>query len=131
MNRPLSVVTELQERFKRNDLEGILELLSPDVSWIFYGPSAVPYVGSYHGHEGFRRWWEDLKRIGDKRFELKQTIAEGEMVVAVAHLRATVVATGRWFEYDLVQTYRVVDNQVTEVRQYFDSSSVVAALGGG
>ena len=131
MNRPLTVIGQLQERFRRNDLEGILELLSPDVSWIFYAPSVVPYAGSYQGHEGFRRWWEDLKRIGDKHFELKQTITEGEMVVAVAHLRATVIATGRSFEYELVQTYRVVDNQVTEVRQYFDSSSVVAALGGG
>lgn len=131
MSTPLEVVRELQRRFARNDLTGILALLSEDVSWIYYAPAAVPHAGSYHGHEGFRRFWENLKQIGDKRFELKQTIAEGEMVVTVAHLQAKVIATGLPFEYDLVQTYRVVDDRVTEVRQYFDSSSVLDALAGG
>jgi ketosteroid isomerase-like protein len=130
LSSPLEVVRELQQRFARNDLAGILALLSRDVSWTYYAPAAVPYAGSYHGHDGFRRFWENLKQIGDKHFELKRTIAEGEMVVTVAHLQATVMATGRPFEYHLVQTYRVVGDLVTEVRQYFDSSSVLDALAG-
>lgn len=45
------------DAFNRRDLDANLALMDDDVESL---PRAVAMEGSYHGHEGTRRWWEDL-----------------------------------------------------------------------
>jgi ketosteroid isomerase-like protein len=45
------------DAFNRRDLDAYLELVDPAVE---YRSLVVGMEGSYHGHEGIRRYWRDL-----------------------------------------------------------------------
>jgi ketosteroid isomerase-like protein len=45
------------EEFNRRDLEAMLALMADDVETV---SRLVAMEGPYHGHDGYRRWWENL-----------------------------------------------------------------------
>ena len=45
------------DAFNRRDLDALLALLDDDAE---VAPGAASIEGNYHGHAGFRRWWESL-----------------------------------------------------------------------
>jgi ketosteroid isomerase-like protein len=45
------------DAFNRRDLEAFLALTDPDATAV---PRLAGMEGSYHGHEGIRRWWQNL-----------------------------------------------------------------------
>ena len=93
------------DAFNRRDLDASLALTDDDVEAV---PRAARMEGSYHGHEGVRRWWDDLlSAIPDFNVEVGEVRAYGDLTVAPLHLRghgagsdvpldATVWYVGRW-----------------------------------
>jgi uncharacterized protein len=54
----VDIVRRATDPFNRRDIPALLELLDPDVEWI---PIMAALEGRvYRGHEGVRRWFEDL-----------------------------------------------------------------------
>ena len=55
----VELVYRVQEALNRRDLDAILALIDPNVEFM---PRTleVDGGGSYRGHEGVRRWWENL-----------------------------------------------------------------------
>jgi ketosteroid isomerase-like protein len=43
--------------FNRRDLDALLALIDPDAKAL---PRLAGMEGGYHGHEGIRRWWQNL-----------------------------------------------------------------------
>ena len=93
------------DAFNRRDLEASLLLTDDDVEGV---PRAARMEGSYHGHEGVRRWWNDLlSAIPDFTIEVGEVRDVGDLTVATLHLRGhgagsdvpldeTVWYVGRW-----------------------------------
>ena len=48
------------DAFNRRDLDAFLELLDPDVE---FRSLLAGMESSYHGHEGIRRYWEDVLTV--------------------------------------------------------------------
>ena len=56
----VSVARGLYAAFERGDIEGIYELLDPDVLWDMTGPAEIVYFGTYRGIEHVRRFFDLL-----------------------------------------------------------------------
>ena len=70
----------------RGDLDAALAFADEDAE-IFSTLTVVE--GSYHGHEGVRRWWQDLHDIFPNWDpEVGEVRALGEATLAVLHIRA-------------------------------------------
>ena len=77
------------DAFNRRDLAAGLSLTDNDVEAV---PRAARMEGSYHGHEGVRRWWDDLlSAIPDFTVEVGEVRAFGDLTVAPLHLRGMCV----------------------------------------
>jgi ketosteroid isomerase-like protein len=60
------------DAFSRGDLEGFLAVCAPDV--VMHSSGVFPgFDPTYEGHDGVRRWWENLRDIWD-HFEIRPTI---------------------------------------------------------
>ena len=73
------------DAFNRRDLGAFLALMDDDVEYV---PRAVAMEGSYHGHDGIRRWWEN--RFGvwpDLTTQLVEVRDLGDLTVAAVHFR--------------------------------------------
>ncbi|HEX6651110.1 MAG TPA: nuclear transport factor 2 family protein [Thermoleophilaceae bacterium] len=53
----MELVQQAYDAFNRRDLGALLALVDADVHLV---PQLAAMEGEYHGHEGARRWWENL-----------------------------------------------------------------------
>ena len=79
------------EAWNRGDLDALLATLHPDLEYVTTGvfPDLDPV---YHGHDGFRRFWQDFREIWESlSIEIHELRDCGERVL----LRLTFNARGR------------------------------------
>jgi hypothetical protein len=93
---------ELAERaydaLARDDLDGFLELVDPDVE--FNSLVAEAEGVSFHGHEGVREWWDGVKTLlGGLEWDLDEIREIDEDKLIVRH-----TIKGRLGEARLAQT---------------------------
>jgi ketosteroid isomerase-like protein len=73
------------DAFNRRDLDAILALVDDDVEYL---PRAAAMEGSHHGHDGIRRWWEDVFDVWpDVTSQLVEERDLGDLTVAAVHFR--------------------------------------------
>jgi ketosteroid isomerase-like protein len=123
-------VQSLYEAFARGDVATILAALSPDVVWSNAGPDDLEYFGTRHGRDGALEVFTILGRDFEiAEFAPQRFFGDGDQVVVTVHQKATVKATGRSFEQDLVHVWTFgADGLVTRFLDVQDSAGVAAAL---
>ncbi len=120
----------LFEAFSRRDLQSAVELMHPD---IVFQPmtAAVTRAGEpYRGHEGIRRYTEDVERHWERlTIRLKQIRSAGRAVVALGLVSGS--GSGGSFE-DAPTTWVVKfeDGRVAHVQIFSDERYVTSALVG-
>lgn len=107
------------------------DLLAPyfDPDVVMHQAAALPYGGTWHGHDGMTRFflamsetWETFE-IGDQEF-----LATGETAVVRTQVHARARATGRELAFPVLQTITVRDGRIAEVRPfYWDTAAIAAA----
>ncbi len=75
------------DAFNRRDLEGFLAFIDPDVRFTPL-QAEMEGGGEYVGHDGVRRWWENLLSVfPDLQVEIDQVRGLGDMTVSQLRLR--------------------------------------------
>jgi ketosteroid isomerase-like protein len=96
---------------------------------VLHQAEALPYGGIWRGHDGMERFllamsqtWEAFEMV-DQEF-----LSTAEPAVVLTHVHARARATGRELDFPILQTVRVVDGRITEVRPfYWDTAAIAAA----
>jgi ketosteroid isomerase-like protein len=125
----VEIVRRVFDAFNRRNIDAFLGALDPDVEWI---PIMAALEGRvYRGHEGTRRWIEDLTadwEFFEPRFEEFRDL--GDRVVVFGHWRARGRASavelenqpGTWL-------YEVKDGKVVLMRTFTDRAEALEAVG--
>jgi uncharacterized protein len=100
---------------------------APDV--VLHQAETLPYGGTWRGHDGMERFfvamsqtWADFEMVEQEFLSTSRTA----VVLTQVHARAR--ATGRGLDFPILQTIRVVDRRIIEVRPfYWDTAAIVAA----
>jgi ketosteroid isomerase-like protein len=125
----VDVVRKGYEAFGRGDINGLLAELDPDVVWRTPGPADLPTAGERHGHDAVAEFFQSLLAIVDiQRFEPKQFIAQGDMVVVIGDDTSRVKATGTILESRFAHAFTVRNGKVAAFEEYLDVSPLVADL---
>ena len=128
----VDVVRKGYEAFGRGDIKGLLAQLDPDVEWRTPGPADLPTAGQRRGHDGVEEFFQTLSGLLDvERFETKQFIAQGDMVMVIGDDTSRVKATGAALEFRFVHAFTVRNGKVVTFDEYADVSALVAELRGG
>ncbi len=102
---------------------------APDV--VLHQADALPYGGTWRGHDGLERFFVEMSRTWDV-FEMTEQdfLADTSPLVVLTHVRARARSTGRELRFPILQTIRVADGRITEVRPfYWDTAAVAHACG--
>lgn len=128
-----AAVRGIYASFLRNDLPAVLDALTEDVEWTWYGPDAIPFAGTWLGREGVEKWFQviadtiEFRRWDPADFEF---VAQGDTVVVRGYEEDTARATGRDFDQRWVQFMTLRDGKVARFRQFPDTAAVSAAFAG-
>jgi uncharacterized protein len=128
MSQGADIVRRSFERFSANDVDGVLELMDPEVQ--FHDVPEIPGSTTYRGHEGIRRWWATVKEpMEELRFEFVD-VTEGEEKLAVV-TRAVGRGRGSGAEVDWTFTtvWGVRDGLIYYHQGYADHAEALRAIG--
>jgi ketosteroid isomerase-like protein len=125
-----ALVCEGHERFNRGDIEGCLELLTDDIEWHPAFGAALIGMSVYHGHGGFRRYFDQVNEVIDGF-----TVKPGEIAVGGDYvvLEAQVSGRGRGSGMDvatrLTIVWKVRESRLCWGGTYFNRAEALEAVG--
>jgi ketosteroid isomerase-like protein len=120
----VEIVRRLFDAFNRRDIPAFLGTLDPDVEWI---PIMAALEGrAYRGHEGVRRWIEDLANDWEY-FEprLEEFRDLDNRVLIFGHWRARGRASGVELDEPATWLYEIKDRKVVSMRTFTDRAEAL------
>ncbi|HXG58001.1 MAG TPA: nuclear transport factor 2 family protein [Thermoanaerobaculia bacterium] len=127
----IDTVREIYAAFGRGDVPAILERLGDDVEWEYGAtPTDVPWLQPRRGRAGAAAFFQSLAAIDIETFVLKAIMGDGDTVVGLVDLQATVRSSGKKLrEEDEVHLWHFgPDGKVSRFRHRVDTYQHVQAL---
>jgi ketosteroid isomerase-like protein len=122
----VEIVRRVFDTFNRRDIPAFLAALDPDVKWM---PIMAALEGRvYHGHEGARRWIEDLSADWEffrPCFEEFRDL--GDRVLVFGRWRARARASGVELDEPGSWLYEIKDGKVVSMRTFTDRADALQA----
>jgi ketosteroid isomerase-like protein len=115
------------------DLDSLVALTAPDVSWGGIGPAdfGAPF-GMYSGHEGVRRWFRELAADAAQYELTGLEFHEDATTVTVTGQHATTFrATGRMVRGPFVHVFWVRDGLISQYWNCVDAAQIMEGAGRG
>jgi ketosteroid isomerase-like protein len=104
----IPTVQGIYEAFSRGDVPAILRQLSPGIEWDYQQTTtSVPWLQHRIGTEAVAGFFEALGALKFNKFQPKEFLETGEVVVVLLDIDFTVIATGRRVsEDDAIHVWR-------------------------
>jgi ketosteroid isomerase-like protein len=115
--------------FNAGDLEGMLAPIHPEIE--FEPLKAVLEGTVYHGHEGFRRWLQDMAEDWDD-FQIGLIDVReigGDLVLVHARFHARARGSGNELDSPGVWLCEIEDGLIRKLRFYRDVETAMEAAG--
>jgi ketosteroid isomerase-like protein len=126
---PAAVVSRSYEAFARDDMDGVLADMDPDIEW--HQAQGLPHGGLYRGLDEVRRnifdpldrdWWAEFT------VEPQEFIESADQVVVLGRYRGVAKETGKSLDVPFVHVWTLRDGLAIRFRQFLDTAGWVAAL---
>jgi ketosteroid isomerase-like protein len=122
----LEIIRSVYAAFGRGDLEGILALLDPQVSWRTPGPPDLPTAGLRRGIAEVREFFGVLLNTFDlQEFRPADFLAQGDQVVILGTSREGPKGTGRLVDFRWVHVFTIRDGKIVSFEEPADVSALV------
>ena len=122
----IDVVRRAYGAFGRGDLDGLLALLDPQVTWRTPGPPDLPTAGLRHGVEAVRDFFGILLNTFDiTNFEPRDFLAQGDKVVVLGTSLEGVKATGKAIDFRWVHVFTLKNGRIVAFEEPADVSALV------
>jgi uncharacterized protein len=122
----LEVVRSVYAAFGRGDLEGLLALLDPQVSWRTPGPPDLPTAGLRRGVAEVRAFFGLLLNTFDVQdFRPADFFAQDDKVVVLGTSREGPKGMGRLVEFRWVHVFTIRNGKIAEFEESADVSALV------
>lgn len=131
---PMTVLTGMYEAEAQylaagGPSQASFDLLAPFFSTdvVLNQAAALPYGGTWHGHDGLARFFHAMSQAWDA-FEMveQEFLATGETAVVLTQVQARARATGRELTFPILQTITVKDGQISEIRPFYWDTAAIA-----
>ena len=129
MTTKIETVQQCYTEFGKGNPQGVLNLLTDDVTWIDPGYPQIHYAGKRAGKNEVMNFFIEMnKAVTFTRFEPQQFINDGNEVVVKGYFTGKSNETGKTFETEWVMIWEVVDEKVKHYQAYIDTYNVASAL---
>ncbi|MDT5339296.1 MAG: uncharacterized protein QOD90_4801 [Mycobacterium sp.] len=96
---------------------------------VLHQADALPYGGIWRGHDGMEQFFVAMSQTWSE-FEMveQEFLSTTGTAVVLTQVHARARATNRELDFPILQTIRVVDGRITDVRPfYWDTAAITAA----
>ena len=116
---PVATVQRMFAAFDAGDLDALIETVSPESRWTYYGANPRLSSAELTGRPAVRRFFERiLERLEMTEFNTDEFIVEGDTVIVLGSEAGSVRKSGKTFRNVWTQKYVVKDGQIVEMAEY-------------
>ena len=110
------------------DFDRLFSVMADDCVIEFYGPSIIPFAGSFEGKERCKVFFGHVAEdVTIERFDQEEFIADRDKVAVTGLLTMVLKATGRRYSANYCHVLTVRDGQVARFRDFQDTAQAVWA----
>jgi len=124
----VALIKKMYAAFSSGDVQTILDSISEDAEWVNYGPSSIPYAGSWRGRS---QVGEFFQAIGSSTKGSKVTpdavIGDSDTVMATGRYIATVRDNGAEIDVPIAHVFTVRNGKVSKWVGLSDTAKVAEA----
>lgn len=114
--------------FNRGDIDAAVEPLDENIEWT--EPAEFPSGGTYHGHEGVKRY---LKQSRDAWAEVssqpERFIPAGDRIVVFVHARVRPKGSNEWQDVRLADVYTMRGGKAIRMRAFGEREEALRWVG--
>ncbi len=123
------VVQDAYAAFGRTDIPAIINSLTDDIDWQLLGPTELPIAGLRKGKPEVQRFFKQVAELWNfERFEPRQYIEQGDIVIALGYYSGTAKGSGRKFAAEWSHVFTVKNGKIAKFREYTDTANLIGAL---
>lgn len=123
-----AIVEEAYNNFKAGNIQGLLNLMSDDITWTLPEMEGVPFAGTRTGRDSVGEFFATVNSSQEAlRFEPRELIAEGDKVVALGSYEWRIKSTGREFSGDFAHAWTIRDGKLASFHEYTDTAACMNA----
>ena len=118
-----AVVTAVYDAYQRGDVQGIINLHSPDALWIDYSPANSDLRGDWRGPNGIEAFMTNLDMtMNVEKFVVQKLLAEGDTVISIIDTRFTPRGSNFQEEARLVQIFKLANEKIVQMESFLSTS---------
>ncbi|MFE7618550.1 nuclear transport factor 2 family protein [Streptomyces sp. NPDC057496] len=128
MSRDMEAVQAVYQAFTDGDLDRFIESLDPD--FVSRQSAAVPWRGTYRGHEGVREMFGKVAESADATYEPSRFIEGDEHIVVVGNARIAPRGADAATTVRELHVWRIRDGRLLGLEVFLNAPApLLAALG--
>ena len=129
MTSKIQTVQQVYAEFGKGNVQGVLALLTSDITWTDPGYPEIPYAGKRKGKEEVMNFFMEMgKTVSFTHFEPQQFLNDGNNVVVKGFFTGKGNNTGKTFESEWVMIWEVENGQIKNYQAFVDTLKVASAL---
>jgi ketosteroid isomerase-like protein len=129
MTSKIQTVQQCYAEFVKGNPQGVLDLLTDDVTWTDPGYPEIPYAGKREGKGEVLNFFIEMgKTISLTQFEPQQFLNDGNNVVVKGFFKGNSNSTGKTFESEWVMIWEVENEKIKSYQAFIDTFKVASAL---
>ena len=123
-----AIVQQVYSNFKTGNIEGLLNLLTDNISWELPEIESVPFAGKRTGRASVGEFFKIVATSQETlAFEPRELIADGEKVVSLGNYEWRVKANGRKFAADFAHVFTIRNGKVVAFKEFTDTAAASLA----
>ena len=125
----IDLIKKPYEAFGKGDIDTIIDHLAGQLLWRFDAPSVIPYAGEHDTPDKVRKGFFGPLASTQRDYALRtdEFIAQDDKVIMVGGYGATVTATGKSFDLQLVHVWTIQNGKVKRFVNFTDTAKVAEA----
>ncbi len=128
----VSTASALYERFQAGDIDGVIGLLHPDVTWELVGPAEIPYFGRYEGVAEVQRFFGLLgEHCVVEAFGVDRVTATDGGAVAEGFERGHFAGKSATYDMRWCHVMTIADGRIAGFTDYLDTAPMLDAWRAG
>jgi uncharacterized protein len=125
----IQTVQQVYADFGKQNVEGVLNALTDDISWNDPGSPSIPYAKKRNGKKEVMSFFMEMgSTVAFTEFAPQEFYADNDAVIVKGSFAGKAIATGKSFASDWVMIWKFRGDKIYNYQAFVDTDKMIAAI---
>src|SRR5258707_435198 len=125
----IQTVQQVYADFGKQNVEGVLNSLTDDISWNDPGSPGIPYAKNRNGKNEVMSFFMEMgSTVSFTEFAPQEFYADKDAVIVKGSFAGNAIATGKSFASDWVMIWKFRGDKIFNYQAFVDTDKMISAI---